>query len=245
MGAVDPAVGRLVQPDEDVLVGLPDGTILIAPPEPLPQVIDGPFHLALHPGAVGSAQKRLEAVMMREGEHLGVEDGLPLRVPPDHDVLHVDVEDLGRNAAQIPEAPDVAVQEGLQRAVFDELDVIGPAEAQNQDKGEDLADPPTGFVHLEFAAADDKYPWRSPGCSSRFGAWLGFPCIPPWRSWVSPSLPEETIPSVQSPGGTLFNPISGTLFHARRHRVLQRRAYGLRDEEYLRLKILTCMLPAI
>ncbi|MBE7445015.1 MAG: transposase [Planctomycetia bacterium] len=28
-------------------------------------------------------------------------------------------------------------------------------------------------------------------------------------------------------------------------RVIQRRAYGLRDEEYLRLKILTCMLPGI
>lgn len=28
-------------------------------------------------------------------------------------------------------------------------------------------------------------------------------------------------------------------------RVIQRRAYGLRDEEYLRLKILTCMLPQI
>lgn len=28
-------------------------------------------------------------------------------------------------------------------------------------------------------------------------------------------------------------------------RVLQRRAYGLRDEEYLRLKVLTCMLPEI
>jgi transposase len=28
-------------------------------------------------------------------------------------------------------------------------------------------------------------------------------------------------------------------------RVLQRRAYGLRDEEYLRLKILTCMLPPL
>ena len=28
-------------------------------------------------------------------------------------------------------------------------------------------------------------------------------------------------------------------------RVIQRRAYGLRDEEYLRLKILTCMLPPI
>ena len=28
-------------------------------------------------------------------------------------------------------------------------------------------------------------------------------------------------------------------------RVIQRRAYGLRDEEYLRLKILTTMLPPL
>ena len=28
-------------------------------------------------------------------------------------------------------------------------------------------------------------------------------------------------------------------------RVIQRRAYGLRNEEYLRLKILTCMLPEL
>jgi transposase len=28
-------------------------------------------------------------------------------------------------------------------------------------------------------------------------------------------------------------------------RVIQRRAYGLQDEEYLRLKILTCMLPVL
>ena len=28
-------------------------------------------------------------------------------------------------------------------------------------------------------------------------------------------------------------------------RVIQRRAFGLRDEEYLRLKVLTCMLPAL
>jgi transposase len=27
-------------------------------------------------------------------------------------------------------------------------------------------------------------------------------------------------------------------------RAIQRRAYGLQDEEYLRLKVLTCMLPA-
>ena len=28
-------------------------------------------------------------------------------------------------------------------------------------------------------------------------------------------------------------------------RVIQRRAFGLRDKEYLRLKILTCMLPEL
>ena len=28
-------------------------------------------------------------------------------------------------------------------------------------------------------------------------------------------------------------------------RVIQRRAYGLKDQEYLRLKVLTCMLLAI
>ena len=28
-------------------------------------------------------------------------------------------------------------------------------------------------------------------------------------------------------------------------RVIQRRAYGLRDEDYLRLKVLTCMLPTL
>jgi len=27
--------------------------------------------------------------------------------------------------------------------------------------------------------------------------------------------------------------------------VIQRRAYGLRDKDYLRLKILTCMLPTL
>ena len=30
-----------------------------------------------------------------------------------------------------------------------------------------------------------------------------------------------------------------------RLRVIQRRAYGLQDEEYLRLKVLTCMLPPL
>ena len=32
---------------------------------------------------------------------------------------------------------------------------------------------------------------------------------------------------------------------SKRERGFQRRPYGLRDEEYLRLKVLTCMLPAL
>jgi hypothetical protein len=38
--------------------------------------------------------------------------------------------------------------------------------------------------------------------------------------WVSPPFVEETIPWVQSPGGTLFVPIIGTLFHAHRQQWL-------------------------
>jgi len=39
--------------------------------------------------------------------------------------------------------------------------------------------------------------------------------------WVSPPFVEETIPWVQSPGGTLFVPIIGTVFHAHRHQAAE------------------------
>jgi len=54
-----------------------------------------------------------------------------------------------------------------------------------------------------------------------------------WAGIVSFCQPENKVPLGFVEG--LNNKI----------RVLQRRAYGLRDEEYLRLKILTCMLPPI
>jgi hypothetical protein len=38
---------------------------------------------------------------------------------------------------------------------------------------------------------------------------------------VSPPLSEETIPP-QSPGGTLFTPITGTVLHAQRQALIQR-----------------------
>jgi transposase len=54
-----------------------------------------------------------------------------------------------------------------------------------------------------------------------------------WDGIVSYCRPENKVPLGFVEG--LNNKI----------RVLQRRAYGIRDEEYLGLKILTCMLPAI
>ncbi len=45
------------------------------------------------------------------------------------------------------------------------------------------------------------------------------------RSWMYFFSPRDTINNLQY--------------------VIQRRGYGLRDEEYLRLKVLTCMLPEI
>ena len=54
-----------------------------------------------------------------------------------------------------------------------------------------------------------------------------------WDSIAAYSKPENNVPLGFVEG--INNKI----------RVIQRRAYGLRDEEYLRLKILTCMLPEI
>ena len=49
VGAVDSPVGRLVEPSENIRVGLPDRAVLIAPPEPLPQIIDRPFSAPARP----------------------------------------------------------------------------------------------------------------------------------------------------------------------------------------------------
>ena len=308
MGAVDSAVGRLIQPDQDIPVGLRERAERVAPPEALPQEVDRPFHFAFHPGAVGSAGLGLEAVMMGEVQALGVEDRLPGRVPIHHDVLHVVVKDLGRHAAQVLEAPDVAVQERLQRAAVHELDIVGPAEAQDQHEDEDRGSSPAGLLDLEVPPVElGLLPWLGLEPDVGQSALLGLdrpdealhrviaaaiapvleliedpgglvvvhfqkvpdglfvgrqdgvlPLVLPILGEVgafqmlldrravkaelpgdrpdalaaplhgsdvhvyllgdhrvSPPLPEETIPP-QSPGGTLFNPIIGTVLHAQR-----------------------------
>jgi transposase len=45
--------------------------------------------------------------------------------------------------------------------------------------------------------------------------------------------------------GHTYRIVVSDLLRRRPIRVIQRRAYGLRDEEYLRLKVLTCILPEI
>jgi hypothetical protein len=48
----------------------------------------------------------------------------------------------------------VAVQERFQSAAVHELDIIGPAEAQDEHKDEDTAGPASGFLDLEVAPVE-------------------------------------------------------------------------------------------
>ena len=248
--------------------------------------------------------------MMGEVEELGVEDGLARLIAADDDVLHVVVEDLGRHALKIAEGPDVAVQEAFQRRALDELDIGGPAVAQDQHEDVDRRLSARGFFDLEVAPVElglaarlrleagvgqarlalfdrpdvafhgvvaalitpvlepiqdpgrlvviflqivldrlnmrrqDRFPGRGlaimrkivaeemlfDGIAMPAGLLGDRPDALPapvhghdFHEYllgdhrVSPPLAEKTIPLSQSPGGTLFVPIIGTLFHAHRH----------------------------
>ena len=305
MSSMDSAVGRLVQPGQDVLVGFFNRFEAVSPPEPFPQVIDRPLHFSLRPGAVGGAEPRLEAVMMGKMEELDVEHGFSGRVLPDDDVFHVVVEDLGRDTAQVLECPDMSVLEAFHRPSPDELGIIGPAEPQDEFEAEDhlgsldlkiapialgllpgfgfkpgvsqpvfpcFFSPDEAFNHVIASRISPvfqpvPYPGRLiivflkiifdrlnegrqnrvqaldlpvagevltfqmfPDCFPMQPQLLGdrpdaFP-VPVHRldvheyllgdHRVSPPLLEETIPPFQSPGGTLFIPMTGTFLHAHR-----------------------------
>jgi len=229
-------------------------------------------------------------------------------------VLHVVVEDLSGHALKIAKSPDVAVHEALQSASLEELDIGGPAEAQDDHEDVDGGRPARGFFDLEVAPVELSLVARfrfEPGVGQARLALFDGPDVTfhgvvatlitpvleaiqdPHRlvviflqivldrlkmrredrfprcsfvvmrkivaeemlfdgvamlarllgdrpdalavpvhghnfheyllgdHWVSPPLAEKTIPRVQSPGGTLFNPIIGTLFHAYRQKYLR------------------------
>ena len=319
VGTVDSLVGCLVEPGEHVGVRLRDRAVGIAPPEPLPQKIDRPLHFSLRPGAVGRAESRLEAIMTGEVKELGVEDGFSGLVAADDDVLHVVVEDLGGHALEIAEGPGVAVHEAFERRAFDELDIGGPAEAQDDHEDVDGGRSARGFFDLEVAPVElglmarfrfeagvgqarlalfdrpdvalhgvvtaliapvlesiqdpgrliviffqivldrlnmgrqDRFPRRGLAIMRKIVSgkvlldraampthYFGdrpdaFPAPVHGQDfheyllgdhWVSPPLDEKTIPLSQSPGGTLFVPVIGTLFHAHRQQVVSEQAKG-------------------
>lgn len=94
----------------------------ITPPEPLSQVVDGPFYLPLDPGRVGRAGEGGVAGVGTEVEKRAVE----LRsadVSPDHHVFHVVVQDLLGYASQELEGMLMAVEKRRHGAPFDELDI--------------------------------------------------------------------------------------------------------------------------
>jgi len=160
MGAVDAAVGRLGQPAQEVLIGLCYRDEPVAPPEVLPQVIDGALHLVLRPGAVRGTGDGRKAVVMGEVQELGIEDRLARRVAAGHHVLEVVVEALGRDPLQIPEGPDMAIHEALQGAALEKLGIEGPAEAQHQDEGKDRGRSSRGLHELEVGPVELGLPAR-------------------------------------------------------------------------------------
>ena len=85
---------------------------------------------------------------------------------------------------------------------------------------------------LAFLADNPFYTKRFAFCVGRLGPYQKFAAMH-WDGIAAYCRPENKVALGFVEG--LNNKV----------RVLQRRAYGLRDEEYLRLKILTCMLPAL
>ena len=148
--AVDPLIGYLQFPVQDVLIGLREGRVGIAAPEALPDVVHRPLDFPLHPRAVRRADAWRESVMACKVEELYVESRLAF-IPADHDVLHVVVEHFRRNTAQMSEGADMAVHEGLQSTVLDELDVHGSGKAKEHDKDIDSARLALGIGDLEVA----------------------------------------------------------------------------------------------
>ena len=150
VGSMDAQVGHRVEPGKQIPVRLVDRAEPVAAPEALPDVVHGPFHLALHPGAVGRAGLGRKAAVVGEVQQLDIEVHLAA-VAPDHHMLHVVVEHLGRHPAQVPKGALVAIQKALQGAAPDELDIHGPAVAQQHQEEVDGAGAATGFGDLEVS----------------------------------------------------------------------------------------------
>jgi hypothetical protein len=130
---VSATIGRFSQPFEKIPVGLLDGGKRYTPPKGFSDIVHRPFHLAFHPRAVGWTGHGLECVMIGKVGELHIEHRLAA-FPADDHMLHVVIEHLHGNAAQIVKRMDVGVHEGLQGAAVDEHGKHGPGKSQDQDE---------------------------------------------------------------------------------------------------------------
>jgi len=107
VGAVDALAGDVVVPGAPGGVGLRIASEAVAPEQPLADVGDVGFNLALGLRPVGPTQPQPKAVMVRRGERLGMKQPLAERdLAPDmaaDDGLGAVIEQLARDAAEVPE----------------------------------------------------------------------------------------------------------------------------------------------
>lgn len=111
----------------------PDLNVSGGVPAPKPDIVHRPFHLALYPGIVRWTGHRLETVMLGKMGKLDIKGRMPA-FPVDHHMLHVVIEHIHGNLAQVVKSVDMDVHEGLQVAAVDEHGKHGPGESQDQDE---------------------------------------------------------------------------------------------------------------
>lgn len=82
---------------------------------PIMSIPEGPLHLALRLGPIGTAGLGQEAVMMREITERAVVDHLAVDILADYRRFHAIIEDLARHAAERFERRLMTGQHGLHR----------------------------------------------------------------------------------------------------------------------------------
>jgi hypothetical protein len=150
VGSMDSPVGGFIEPDGNIFIGLGKGAVNVPSPEPLPDVVQGTFHLSLHPGAIGRAGFGLEPIMMGKMEKLQVKNRFPV-LPTQDDIFHVVVENFDRHPLKKVESMDMAVHKGFQGTALYKLDIHDPGIPQEQEKGVKGGILPIQFLDLKIA----------------------------------------------------------------------------------------------
>ena len=173
-GGVDAGVGDTGAPGLDLRLQVVEVAKAPGQEEVLPDVADGPLHLAFRLGPTGSAGARYRAVMIQERDQRGVVGDDALAALAGHRRLHPVIGQLGRRALHGGEGVDMAAEHGLQVLPGAEPAPEPAAVAEHHGEQPDLPDD-AGFgieLHPELGEVD---PARRPGgVSNRRSKGFGF-----------------------------------------------------------------------